>query len=60
MPSKIIKKINMCDTCCRGYDKPNRFGLCLCWCSKCYNLSSDCRYSCKFYTTESIKTTLKE
>ncbi len=36
-----------CDCCSKGWDTPNEFGLCHCWCYKCWRSSSTCRYSCE-------------
>ena len=35
-----------CDCCTRGFDYPNIFGLCQCWCNKCGREQRDCKYTC--------------
>jgi hypothetical protein len=37
---------NFCDCCVKGWIKPNEFGLCECWHSKCGRPLSICKYSC--------------
>ena len=43
---KMIKKIEICDCCVKGWNRANKFGLCSCICSKCKNLLRDCKYTC--------------
>lgn len=38
---------NSCDCCVKGWDIPNEFGLCSCWCSNCKKPLAKCRYTCK-------------
>jgi len=38
--------VDSCDCCAMGWNTPNEFGLCKCWCSKCEKPLSDCQYTC--------------
>ena len=40
---------NTCCCCFGGYYELNDFGLCNCYCSKCYEMMSECRYNCEYY-----------
>lgn len=35
-----------CDCCVMGWNEPNEYGLCNCWCSRCDELLRDCKYKC--------------
>ena len=35
-----------CDCCTRGFEYPNIFGLCACWCNNCGRKQKDCKYTC--------------
>ena len=39
-------KNNSCDCCLKGWNKLNKFGNCVCWCSKCGNELRICKYNC--------------
>lgn len=39
---------NSCDCCCKGWNIPNEFGLCQCWCSNCKKPLEECRYTCDY------------
>ena len=37
---------DMCDCCVKGWDKPNEWGRCKCWCNKCNCYLRTCKYKC--------------